>query len=655
MHKTIYIEKDEEITSIVSKIKNEKEGDIFLVIPKGALLSQGMINLKLLKKEADRLEKELFIITGDEQTKKVIAKVGLKIGEINKLDEEKKESAIDLFAEKAEKETLESLKIPEKNTREIGSASFFENKVLDNSVNSLMANSSISEKPLNFVKEFRSSDLRKDLYSRKVKKDNLQENTFENFQKDKNQKEIIFNQKPQEFFQNGFSKEFHLPVHREIENKDERSMIFSGSKSFQKNNFRQAEVFFSEKNEPTLSGKNFIPKKKVLFEKEGNSMAKWILVFVGMVFLFSLGSWFYWNWPKVQLKVYPREKIINGSLDVKILSQKDYILGNNEIKGKYHEVEVEQTVTMDSSGTGDSVSVEGKATGKVIILNKYSSASQNLVAKTRLLSKEGKLFRLTKDILVPGMEGETPGKIEATVIADKVGEDFNIGPSQFTIEGFKGSPKYEKFEVTSFDSMKGGGTGNNGKETKIVSQKDIDSARIKAMDELGKNLSSLVAKDIGENRKYFIDSAGKEILEAFSDFRIGEATDKFNYTVKEKIKLISFNEDELKNLIYENIKQEIGEGFILNQEKIIFSYDKPVVDWEKKQMEIAVSYEGLVFSNVKLEEMKRELLGKNESALKEALIKYNQIEKAELEYYPAWSGRWPALERNFKIDKAEKK
>lgn len=655
MHKTVYIEKDEEITSIVSKIKKEKEGDIFLVIPKGALLSQGVINLKLLKKEADRLEKELFIITGDEQAKKVIAKVGLKIGEINQPDEEKKEeTTTDLFAEKAEKETLEMLNNQEKNAREIGSASFFEKKALDNPLPSSATDASIPDKPLNFVKEFRSGDLRKDLYSRGIKKENLQENTFENFQKDKDRKEIIFDKKPEVALKNSFSKEFHLPVHREIENKNEQSIPPLSGKNFQTENFRQAEAFFSDKKESTFPKKTFILKNKVLIEKEKGGMAKWILVFVGLAFLVSLGGWSYWNWPKVQLKMYPREKNIKGKSDIKVLSQEDYVLGNNEIKGEYHEVEVEQTVTVDSSGTGASVSVEGKASGKVVILNKYSQTSQSLVATTRLLSKEGKLFRLAKDVIVPGMEGDNPGKIEASVIADKAGEDFNISASQFTIEGFKGNPKYEKFEVTSSDPMKGGGVGTNEKEGKIVSQKDIDEARIKAMDELGKNLSRLVAEEIGENRKYFIDSAGKEILEAFSDFRIGEATDKFNYTVREKIKLISFDENELKNLTYENIKQEIGDAFVLNQEKIIFSYDKPIIDWEKKQMEIDVSYEGFVSSDLNLEEIKKALLGKNESALKEVLIKYEQLEKAELEYYPAWAGRWPALEKNFLVEKAQK-
>lgn len=648
MHKTVYIEKDEEITAIVSKIKKEVGKDIFLVVPKGALLSQGMINLKLLKKEADRLEKELFIITGDEKAKKIIAKVGLKIRELSEEGETKEAfSPTDLFAEKASDEVLEVLDEKKEKVREIGSASFFERKELDKE-SAVPSGEKIKRKERSALEELNSRDLREDLYSRNNKADQLKEteSDFEVFQKNKQKKAVFFEENP---------NPRHLEVREEEVKKIPIGKTFPVSqKTFQAEHFRQAEDFFSEKKDPKIQlGKKFFQdnlKRAEFQRKMANSetgktgRAKWILMGVGLLFLFSFSGWAYWNWPKVNIKIYPRGTKINGLAEIKVSSDQT----GAQVKGNYHEIEIEKTIQMPSSGTG-SGSKTGKAVGKVIILNKFSSASQNLVATTRILSKEGKLFRLAKDVLVPGMAGETAGKIEATVMADKAGDEFNIGPSQFTIEGFKGGPKYEKFEVTSSEAMSGGGAGDGKQEAKIVLQKDIDAARVKAMDEIGKSLAVLVEEKIGQEEKYFLDSAGKEIVEAFADRRPKEEGEKFNYTVKEKIKLISFQEDELKKMVYQKIEKEMGENLVLEKDKVIFSYDKPVVDWDKKQMEVAVTYDGLILPQLNMEKIKKELAGKNEEALKDALTKYQQLEKAEMEYYPSWAGRWPALERNFLV------
>ena len=663
MHKTVYIEKDEEITSIVSKIRKEEGRDIFLVIPKGALLSQGMINLKLLKKEADRLEKDLFIITGDEKAKKIIAKVGLKIQEVSEDKEEKSPVTTDLFAEKASGETLEILAGEEEKIREIGSASFFERREIEGKEDGV-GEKILARASLPATEELHSQDLRRDLYSKNNPDESEEKNDFSTFQKSRQKEGIFFETSPAVF--PGRAGEVNVPLtrtpsvhHLEVRKEGDRNRLAERNysapvKSFQAENFHKAEEFFAEnKNEKIEPRKNFFQNnlRPNDFQRKAKSMetvkpgrAKWVLAGVVLLFLLSFSGWAYWSWPKVNIKVYPRGTKVSGSAEV-IVSPNQ---AGDQVKGTYHEIEVEKTIQALSSGIG-SGSKEGKATGKVVILNKFSSASQNLVATTRLLSKEGKLFRLSKDVVVPGMEGETAGKIEATVIADKAGEEFNIGPSQFTIEGFKGGPKYEKFEVASTQAMSGGGAGDGKQEIKVVLQKDIDAARVKAMDEIGKSLAVLVEEKIGKEEKYFLDSAGKEIIEGFADRRINEEGEKFNYTVKEKIKLISFPEDTLKEQIYKKIEEEAGDNFALGKDQIIFSYDKPIVDWEKKEMQVAVSYDGFILPKLDIEAIKKELLGKNENALKEDLAKYQQLEKAEMEYYPSWAGRWPALERNFLI------
>src|SRR3990170_928368 len=79
MHKTLYIDADEEITSIVDRVRKAEAREIILVVPKGALLLQGVVSLKLLKKETDRRKKHLLVITQDKVGKKLIEKAGIQV------------------------------------------------------------------------------------------------------------------------------------------------------------------------------------------------------------------------------------------------------------------------------------------------------------------------------------------------------------------------------------------------------------------------------------------------------------------------------------------------------------------------------------------------------------------------------------------------
>src|SRR5665647_1308424 len=85
MHQTFYIDIDEEITSIVDRLRKAIAKEVIIVVPKRALLVQSIVNLKLLKKESDKLGKEISIVTQDKLGKMLIEKVGINVEE--KLDD----------------------------------------------------------------------------------------------------------------------------------------------------------------------------------------------------------------------------------------------------------------------------------------------------------------------------------------------------------------------------------------------------------------------------------------------------------------------------------------------------------------------------------------------------------------------------------------
>ena len=104
------------------------------------------------------------------------------------------------------------------------------------------------------------------------------------------------------------------------------------------------------------------------------------------------------------------------------------------------------------------------ATGEVTIINN-SSQNLKLVAPTRLLSADNKLFRLTQQTIVPANQ-----KVVAKVKADKVGADYDIPATTFTIPGLSAILQKNVYAQSS-EPMTGGF-----KKIGLVTQKDIDDA-----------------------------------------------------------------------------------------------------------------------------------------------------------------------------------
>ncbi|HEY6019215.1 MAG TPA: hypothetical protein VIY48_04730 [Candidatus Paceibacterota bacterium] len=113
--------------------------------------------------------------------------------------------------------------------------------------------------------------------------------------------------------------------------------------------------------------------------------------------------------------------------------------------------------TVPANGTKQ---VSRQASGLVTIYNAYSTAKQRLITNTRLQAPDGKIYRIKDSVTVPGMQGTTPGSVTATVYADSPGDSYNRSDvTTFTIPGFKGDPRYDKFTAKSQGAISGGFVG----------------------------------------------------------------------------------------------------------------------------------------------------------------------------------------------------
>jgi hypothetical protein len=76
---TIYIDVDDEITTIIDKVKDSKAKIVALVLPKRAAVLQSVVNMKLLKRNAETHSKQVVLITTETALLPLAGSVGLHV------------------------------------------------------------------------------------------------------------------------------------------------------------------------------------------------------------------------------------------------------------------------------------------------------------------------------------------------------------------------------------------------------------------------------------------------------------------------------------------------------------------------------------------------------------------------------------------------
>jgi len=154
-----------------------------------------------------------------------------------------------------------------------------------------------------------------------------------------------------------------------------------------------------------------------------------------------------------------------------------------------------------SKEVGENVPTNGekqvsiKATGKVIIYNK-NTASQKLLSQTRLEAPNGKIYRISTTVTIPGAKKSgvnlVAGSLEVFATADAPGPNYNLELTDFTIPGFKGTAKYQTIYARSKTPFTGGALGI----IKIASNEDLLKAKNSVKDLLEKQLLNSVTQQI---------------------------------------------------------------------------------------------------------------------------------------------------------------
>jgi hypothetical protein len=328
----------------------------------------------------------------------------------------------------------------------------------------------------------------------------------------------------------------------------------------------------------------------------------------------------------------------------KTISENDSI--NSKIPAQYMKLTRQVNQTFQTTGIKD---VSVKSSGKIKIYNAYSSSAQTLIVNTRFLSPDGKIFRITKAVTVPGAKIQNgaiiPSFIEVTVVADQAGEQYNISPTKFSIPGFKGTDKYEKFYGQSETAMSGGYIG----EAKVASQADLDKAKNELISLAKISLEEELASKLPEGFKILEDAKVFSYEKLEFSLKAGDKADSFQVALTGILKVLVFKEVDVKDLFAASAQKEQSELLAKELYSADLQYGVPRVDFDSGILSFPVEAKLIFRERIKTDSFREDLIGMNKNKLTDYLKQIEGIKDINCSITPGFISFLPLKSSNLHI------
>ena len=269
------------------------------------------------------------------------------------------------------------------------------------------------------------------------------------------------------------------------------------------------------------------------------------------------------------------------------------------------------------------VSMKDYAEGEVILTNNTRQYI-NFVASTRFGSPEGLIFRAVDRIRIP-----PNGQTTVLVRADKMGGEYDIGPTKFTIPNLRDPNLKKNILVENKEPMTGGI-----KKTGIVMQADLDKAVNELKEKLYTTGLAEIERELPESDLKIIIKS--DILEEKTDAQAGEEKAEFITLVKLKIGAVAFKEKDLLEIALEFLNEKIPSGKKLAAfEPDSLSYRLISYNPEKKLAALEVQFRGYMIIKADHQILEkthfRNLTAKE---IKNYLAEFKEIRQVKIKLWP---------------------
>lgn len=300
------------------------------------------------------------------------------------------------------------------------------------------------------------------------------------------------------------------------------------------------------------------------------------------------------------------------------------------------------------------------ARGTVKIINNYSRA-QTLVKTTRLLTPDGKLYRIDATVNVPA-------KSELTVPAysDKPGREFVLTePTKFTIPGLFVDLQTFIYAETmgAFTAVPRGTTSPAvpsapstprpaaSANARAVSYEDLENAKKSLTDEVLDEAMKALAAQV-ENKESMEVVYVVKVADESRNANVGQVTDSFLYSIKLDVTAVYYSKDDMQALVRSRLRERVppGREFLpFSGGAVTYALESADPKTEVSAMRVTADAEYRLSPTSPLLQ-KSVIAGKSIEDAKSLLKSIEGVEDVEITVRPSWLGSLPALKDRIKLD-----
>ena len=395
----------------------------------------------------------------------------------------------------------------------------------------------------------------------------------------------------------------------------------------------------------SITGGGRLKKDSALGKKRSVGLYRRLVVkFVILVGILAAAV-LYFSFSKLTVKLSLKGENISDTLLLKIAdkslatatSSSAFSVVNDpreEINGVIKEINASVTKIYPASGE---TYLGEDLVGQVVLINN-SPKGQALVATTRLLSPDNKLFRIKKAVNIPA-----GGEVPVEIYADKPSADMAIQPTTFTIPGLwlgLQDKIYARSDAAFIFS----------KQTKkYVVSKDLEAAS-KDINEALTEEAKKQAKASGAGDDWFYMASGPAIVNI--DAKAGDAKEEFTASASGKIIAVSFSKEQVAKLASSKLNLIIPDDKELSEFKsdnIIYSFEN--YDAASGAATVKAAFGGVMILKSDADVINpQQLINLNADQIGTYLRSQNEIKDYELKFSPAFIKKAPSLVDRIKIE-----
>ncbi len=586
----IYLEPDEEITSVIDKLSATSAHQVAIVVPKNSTLFQSLVNLKLLAKQAKELGKEVAVVSANKVGSRLAAQVGIQtyatLGPVKDAQPIPKTlPAVDPVTP-AEPETLPDGTPVRRYVGPTGPVPVTDTPIAEEVTEETKDQPAIEEIEEGETPTESSNDEVSSTNPVAVESEKTEEGVGE--------------VEPT----NQVTPAPTTPPHH-VE-PDELPPIIS-----------RTPVERAPRPEIKLPWKSLVAAGVLL-----------LIAFIA-VYIFL---------PKATVVVTLPAKAVSQTLDLnaKVVADTD----EKTITGNL--LNTTKTVSKVVTATGKK-DIGTKATGNITLYNKASSSSVTLSAGTTLTASS-KTFTLDKSTTIPGASvsggSVVPGQATASITASVAGDTSNLSGAQFVISG-----------QSTLIYGTGSTTGGTTKQVTVLSQGDLDQAYTDlAKQATDEGIAEVKTK---ADKQTLIDGAIIQTVKSkTADKKVGEQVSSATAQVIEEFSAIVYDSTQADGKLSDSLSKELDASqqlVIPEENKPVWTFKGYSED--KQSLQISGLLNGFGVPKVNKPEIADMVKHKSVSSTESLLKSKYQATDVKIQLSPSWwPGRLPFLKQAIKVE-----